>query len=59
MIREGTVHLPVEPMYSLGPGIALLITVFACNALGDALRDALDPRQLQPSLGADTLHQTR
>jgi peptide/nickel transport system permease protein len=44
MIREGTVHLPVEPMYSLGPGIALLITVFAFNLVGDGLRDALDPR---------------
>jgi peptide/nickel transport system permease protein len=44
MIREGTVHLPVVPMYSLGPGIALLITVFAFNLVGDGLRDALDPR---------------
>ena len=28
------------------PGLAILITVFACNALGDALRDALDTGQL-------------
>ena len=28
------------------PGLAILVTVFACNALGDALRDAFDPRQL-------------
>jgi hypothetical protein len=26
--------------------LAILVTVFACNALGDALRDAFDPRQL-------------
>ena len=24
----------------------ILVTVFACNALGDALRDVFDPRQL-------------
>src|SRR5260370_37359695 len=29
---------------SVGPGIALVTAVFACNFLGDALRDALDPR---------------
>jgi len=44
MIREGTVHLSVAPLYSLGPGIALLITVFAFNLVGDGLRDVLDPR---------------
>jgi peptide/nickel transport system permease protein len=31
---------------TLFPGLAILATVFACNALGDALRDAFDPRQL-------------
>ena len=31
---------------ALFPGLAILATVFACNALGDALRDAFDPRQL-------------
>jgi peptide/nickel transport system permease protein len=31
---------------TLFPGLAILVTVFACNALGDALRDAFDPRQL-------------
>lgn len=30
----------------LFPGLAILVTVFACNALADALRDAFDPRQL-------------
>ena len=29
---------------SLGPGIAIFLAVFAFNFLGDALRDALDPR---------------
>ena len=31
---------------SLFPGIAIVTTVMALNALGDGLRDALDPRQL-------------
>jgi len=26
------------------PGIAIALTVLACNLLGDDLRDALDPR---------------
>jgi ABC-type dipeptide/oligopeptide/nickel transport system permease subunit len=29
---------------SAGPGIAIFLAVFAFNFLGDALRDALDPR---------------
>ncbi|MGH2533257.1 MAG: ABC transporter permease [Thermomicrobiales bacterium] len=44
MIREGTIHLTLVPMYSLGPGIALLLAVLAFNLIGDGLRDVLDPR---------------
>jgi peptide/nickel transport system permease protein len=44
MIREGTVHLTQVPLYSLGPGLALLLTVFAFNLVGDGLRDVLDPK---------------
>ena len=29
------------------PGIAILLTVFAFNVMGDGLRDALDPRLKQ------------
>ena len=32
------------PHLILFPGIALTLTVFAFNLLGDGLRDALDPR---------------
>jgi peptide/nickel transport system permease protein len=28
------------------PGIAIMLTVLAFNLLGDGLRDALDPRQV-------------
>ena len=44
MIREGTIYLSTVPLYSLGPGLALLLTVFAFNLVGDGLRDVLDPR---------------
>jgi peptide/nickel transport system permease protein len=44
MIREGTIYLSAVPLYSLGPGLALLVTVFAFNLVGDGLRDVLDPK---------------
>jgi peptide/nickel transport system permease protein len=44
MIREGTIYLNAVPLYSLGPGLALLVTVFAFNLVGDGLRDVLDPK---------------
>ncbi len=34
----------IDPWFMLVPGIALLMTVMAFNLLGDAVRDALDPR---------------
>jgi peptide/nickel transport system permease protein len=59
IIQDGAQRVGDLWWLTLFPGLAILITVFACNALGDALRDALDPRQLQASLGEDTPHQTR
>jgi peptide/nickel transport system permease protein len=44
MIQEGTTYLANLPLLSLAPGLALLITVFAFNLVGDGLRDVLDPR---------------
>jgi peptide/nickel transport system permease protein len=44
MIRDGVTYLTDHPWFSLAPGIALLITVFAFNLVGDGLRDVLDPR---------------
>jgi peptide/nickel transport system permease protein len=31
-------------MLAVYPGLLILLTVVACNLLGDALQDALDPR---------------
>ena len=54
IIQDGAERVGDLWWLTLFPGLAILLTVFACNALGDALRDALDPRQLPPPLGDDT-----
>ncbi|NUO39071.1 MAG: ABC transporter permease [Gemmatimonadaceae bacterium] len=59
IIQDGAERVADLWWLTLFPGLAILITVFACNALGDALRDALDPRQLAPSLDDDIPHRTR
>lgn len=37
-------YITREPLLSIWPGLAIAITVFGFNMLGDALRDVLDPR---------------
>lgn len=44
MINDGQKYLRTFPHFSLFPGLAIMITVFAFNTLGDGLRDALDPK---------------
>ncbi|MBQ1399856.1 MAG: ABC transporter permease [Lachnospiraceae bacterium] len=44
MISEARNTLRLYPTQALYPGICIMITVLACNLLGDGLRDALDPR---------------
>ena len=46
IIQDGAEQVSDLWWLTLFPGLASLVTVFACNALGDALRDAFDPRQL-------------
>lgn len=59
IIQDGAERVSDLWWLTLFPGLAILITVFACNALGDALRDLLDPRQLPASPDNDTVSQTR
>jgi peptide/nickel transport system permease protein len=40
----GTFYLRNAPWMVIAPGVALALTVYAFNMLGDALRDVLDPR---------------
>ncbi len=44
MINEAQVYLKTNPELALLPGFAIFFVVLAFNLLGDALRDALDPR---------------
>ncbi len=44
MIADGSQQLRTYPNQALFPALALAITMFAFNFLGDGLRDALDPR---------------
>lgn len=43
-LRTGYQYMEINPALAFAPGIAIFITVLACNFLGDALRAALDPR---------------
>jgi oligopeptide transport system permease protein len=44
MIADGARSIRTYPHQALFPGLALAITMFAFNFLGDGLRDAFDPR---------------
>lgn len=46
ILRSGSDAFATAWWIALFPGIAIIVTVLAFNTLGDALRDALDPRQL-------------
>jgi ABC-type dipeptide/oligopeptide/nickel transport system permease subunit len=44
MIFAAAGYLTTSPWLAFGPGLAIFLTVFSVYMLGDALRDALDPR---------------
>lgn len=44
MISASQSYIQSATFYSVAPGVAIIITVMAFNLLGDALRDALDPK---------------
>ncbi len=43
LVTEGRAHLLTAWWYSTFPGLVMFLAVFACNLVGDGLRDALDP----------------
>jgi peptide/nickel transport system permease protein len=45
MLNDGRGYLDTAWWMSIVPGVAITLTVMGVNFLGDALRDALDPRQ--------------
>lgn len=44
MLNSGRQYIRDYPHLTAFPGLAIMITIFALNLLGDGLRDALDPR---------------
>ena len=48
MLAQAQTMMALSPRLALLPGLAIVITVLALNRIGDALRDALDPRLKTP-----------
>jgi peptide/nickel transport system permease protein len=48
MLSAGRRFMEIAPWVTIYPGLAIALTVLGLNLLGDALRDALDPRLRQP-----------
>lgn len=44
LLSDAKPYLRQFPMMSIAPGVAIMLTVLAINFVGDALRDAFDPR---------------
>jgi peptide/nickel transport system permease protein len=44
MVSGGYKYVLSDPLFSLVPGVAIMLLVFAFNMVGDGLRDVLDPR---------------
>jgi peptide/nickel transport system permease protein len=44
MVADGQAQLALAPWTSFFPGLTIALVVMSWNAVGDALRDALDPR---------------
>jgi peptide/nickel transport system permease protein len=47
LLYDGANFLQITPSRVLWPGLAISLTVLSVNYLGDAVRDALDPRALK------------
>lgn len=44
LLRTGYSYLEYVPLFSIAPGLMIMMAILAFNFLGDGLRDALDPR---------------
>ncbi len=47
MLNEAKNVLTVNPIQMLAPGVSIVVLVSVFNLLGDAIRDALDPKEVQ------------
>jgi peptide/nickel transport system permease protein len=44
MLSEGRSYINRAPWLTIFPGLAIFVTVFGINLLGDGLRDIFDPK---------------
>lgn len=44
MVSDGYSYLGLNPVIAIAPGVCVLLIVLCFNMVGDAVRDALDPR---------------
>ena len=45
MLSTGRAYIRDYPHLTLFPGLAIALSIFALNVLGDGIRDAFDPKQ--------------
>jgi peptide/nickel transport system permease protein len=55
MVSRGKDHLDLAPWLAFAPGCAILLAVMGFNFLGDAVRDAMDPRLTRVTRQATTV----
>lgn len=49
MLSEAKNVMTTNPIQMIAPGVAIVVLIAAFNLLGDALRDALDPKEMELS----------
>jgi peptide/nickel transport system permease protein len=54
MLRAGGPYLRLYPQLAIFPGLLIMLAVLGFNAMGDAIRDILDPRMLNRVRGGRT-----
>ncbi len=55
MLSEGRRFMELAPWLAIFPGVAVMLAVLSFNMLGDALRDALDPRFVTAKIPAPAI----
>jgi ABC-type dipeptide/oligopeptide/nickel transport system permease subunit len=51
MLGDSVRYYRADPTYLFIPGFALIVLVLAFNVVGDAVRDALDPKADRQQIG--------
>ena len=54
MLRAGGPYLRLPAHLAIFPGLLIMLAVLGFNAMGDAIRDILDPRMLNRVRGGRT-----